>query len=130
MSFKTDKELITIYDRNIVDYAIELGETVSPTGQSGNVMSPFYADEAEMYATGKFRKMLMNREAIKKVSRNKLILKPQFVNDCRQRAKKLDNEMKQRIYIDTSVVGGFLMKNSRTRPKDFLKGLRTMKLNS
>jgi penicillin amidase len=64
--------------RKITDFGdIENGETVSPSGQSGNVMSPFYANQAEMYATGKFRKMLMNRIEIEKVSRNKLVLKPQ-----------------------------------------------------
>jgi penicillin amidase len=63
--------------RKITDFAaIENGETVSPSGQSGNVMSPFYSDQAGMFATGKFRKMLMNREEIEKVSKNKLILKP------------------------------------------------------
>jgi penicillin amidase len=63
--------------RKITDFsAIENGETVSPTGQSGNVMSPYYQDEAEMYASGKFRKMLMNRKEIEGVSKNKLVLKP------------------------------------------------------
>jgi penicillin amidase len=63
--------------RKITEFAsIETGETVSPSGQSGNVMSPFYSDEAEMYATGKFRKMLMNRKDIEETSKNKLILKP------------------------------------------------------
>jgi penicillin amidase len=63
--------------RKITDFSsIEKGETVSPTGQSGNVMSPFYKDQAEMFATGKFRKMLMNRKEIEGVSNNKLELKP------------------------------------------------------
>ena len=63
--------------RKIMDFSsIETGETVSPTGQSGNVMSPYYQDEAEMFATGKFRKMLMNRKEIERVSKNKLVLKP------------------------------------------------------
>ena len=63
--------------RKIMDFsAIENGETVSPSGQSGNVMSPFYADQAEMFATSKFRKMLMNRKEIEEVSENKLVLKP------------------------------------------------------
>ncbi|MCI0752019.1 MAG: penicillin acylase family protein, partial [Flammeovirgaceae bacterium] len=45
--------------RKVTDFAsIENGETVSPSGQSGNVMSPYYSDQAEMYATGKSRKML------------------------------------------------------------------------
>jgi penicillin G amidase len=63
--------------RKITDFSnIEIGETVSPTGQSGNVMSPFYSDQAAMFATGKFRKMLMNRKEIEGVSKNKLVLKP------------------------------------------------------
>ena len=63
--------------RKITDISsIENGETVSPSGQSGNVMSQFYADQAEMYATGKFRKMLMNRAEIEKASKHKLVLSP------------------------------------------------------
>ncbi|MEO7989108.1 MAG: penicillin acylase family protein [Chryseolinea sp.] len=63
--------------RKITDFSsIENGETISPTGQSGNVMSEHYDDQAEGYATGKFRKMLMNREEIEKVSNKKLILLP------------------------------------------------------
>ncbi len=63
--------------RKITDFGdLAHGETVSPTGQSGNVMSPYYDDEAEMFATGKFRKMLMSRSEIEASSTNKLILKP------------------------------------------------------
>lgn len=63
--------------RKITDFAhIQNGETISPTGQSGNVMSPFYDDQAKMFATGQFRPMLMEREAVKSHSRNKLILQP------------------------------------------------------
>lgn len=62
--------------RKIMDFgAIENGETVSPSGQSGNVMSPFYSDQAEMYATGKFRKMLMNKEEIEEAIVGRLVLK-------------------------------------------------------
>ena len=62
--------------RKITDFSnIENGETVSPTGQSGNVMSAHYRDQAEMFATGKFRKMLMNRDEIKTKSTT-LLLKP------------------------------------------------------
>ena len=39
-------------------------------------MSLYYDDEAQMYATGKVRKMLMDRKAIEAVSKNKLVLKP------------------------------------------------------
>ena len=38
-------------------------------------MSAFYSDQAGMYISGQFRKMMMNREDIEKVSK-KLILKP------------------------------------------------------
>jgi penicillin amidase len=63
--------------RKITDFAdIENGETVSPTGQSGNVMSRHYDDQAEMYVTGQFRKMLMNEEDIRSKSEHKLLLKP------------------------------------------------------
>ena len=53
--------------RIIIDFAaIEAAESILPTGQSGNVFSRHYSDQAEMYATGKYRPMLMNEEAIKK----------------------------------------------------------------
>jgi len=62
--------------RKITDFNnIENGITISPTGQSGNVMSKHYSDQAEMFATGKFRKMLMNREEIKSKATT-LLLKP------------------------------------------------------
>lgn len=63
--------------RKITDLGdIENGITVSPTGQSGNVMSPHYSDQAQLFATGKFRKMMMNRNEIEQHSKNKLTLKP------------------------------------------------------
>ncbi|MDZ4714258.1 MAG: penicillin acylase family protein [Cytophagales bacterium] len=62
--------------RKITDFGdLENGQSVSPTGQSGNVMSSYYDDQAEMFATGKFRKMMMNREEIKNTS-STLLLKP------------------------------------------------------
>ncbi|AYB29270.1 penicillin acylase family protein [Chryseolinea soli] len=63
--------------RKITDLAnVGSGETVSPTGNSGNVMSPFYADQAGMFATGKFRQMLMDRKEIEARSKHKMVLKP------------------------------------------------------
>jgi penicillin amidase len=63
--------------RKITDFSdIAHGETVSPSGQSGNVMSDHYDDEGEMFATGKFRQMLMKRTDIESTSSNKLLLKP------------------------------------------------------
>ncbi len=62
--------------RKITDFSsIENGETISPTGQSGNVMSPHYDDQAKSYATGKFRKMLMNRKEIEEKNNKVLLLK-------------------------------------------------------
>lgn len=62
--------------RKITDFSsIENGETISPTGQSGNVMSPHYDDQALMFATGQFRKMLMNKTEIQSNSKNRLLLK-------------------------------------------------------
>ncbi|MBL7857886.1 MAG: penicillin acylase family protein [Cyclobacteriaceae bacterium] len=63
--------------RKFTDFAaIEQGVTISPTGQSGNVMSSYYSDQAEMFATGKFRKMLMNRSEIENQGKHRLVLKP------------------------------------------------------
>lgn len=63
--------------RRIVDFADVRNNSWSilPTGQSGNYFSPYYNDQAEMFADGDFRKMLMNHEDIK-LSENKLVLTP------------------------------------------------------
>ncbi len=63
--------------RKITDFSsIENGLTVSPTGQSGNVMSPHYDDQAKMFAEGHFRPMLMKRADIEAKSNNRLLLQP------------------------------------------------------
>jgi len=63
--------------RKITDFSnIENGVTISPTGQSGNIMSEFYDDQAEMFANGTFRKMLMNRKEIEETSSKKLVINP------------------------------------------------------
>ena len=62
--------------RRIVDFSdIENSESILPTGESGNVFSKHYKDQAEMYVKGEFRKMKMNKEEIIKVS-TKLIMLP------------------------------------------------------
>ncbi|MGN7810264.1 penicillin acylase family protein [Flavobacterium sp. 22076] len=62
--------------RRIVDFSdIENSWSILPTGQSGNPFSKHYSDQAEMYNTGKFRKMKLNKEEIIKTS-TKLVLKP------------------------------------------------------
>lgn len=62
--------------RILIDFSdIENSFNINPTGQSGFFMSPHYADQADMYNTGKFRKQMMNRNEIKEKSRH-LVLKP------------------------------------------------------
>jgi penicillin amidase len=62
--------------RRVIDFSdIENSMSIIPTGQSGNPFSKHYNDQAEMYATGKFRKMKMNKEEIIKTS-TKLVFKP------------------------------------------------------
>ncbi len=63
--------------RRIVDFGdAEHGRSVLPSGQSGNVMSKHYGDQAEMFVKGGSRPELMNRTEIEKVKTGKLILKP------------------------------------------------------
>ncbi len=61
--------------RRIVDFSDARNNSWSilPTGQSGNYFSPYYADQAEMFANGEYRKMMMNSEEIKQ-SENKMVL--------------------------------------------------------
>lgn len=62
--------------RRIVDFAdVENSWSILPTGQSGNPFSKHYDDQAEMYNTGKFRKMKLNKEEIVKTS-TRLLFKP------------------------------------------------------
>ena len=62
--------------RRIVDFSDVRNNSWSilPTGQSGNYFSPYYDDQAAMFANGEFRKMEMNHTIIKQ-SANKLVLK-------------------------------------------------------
>jgi penicillin amidase len=62
--------------RRVIDFSdIENSMSILPTGQSGNPFSKHYNDQAEMYNTGKFRKMKMNKEEIVKTS-TKLVFVP------------------------------------------------------
>ena len=48
-----------------IDFAdIGAAESILPTGQSGNVFSPYYDNQAVLYHSGLFRKMRMDREDI------------------------------------------------------------------
>lgn len=62
--------------RILLDFAdVENSLSVSATGQSGNVMSPHYSDQTELYNKGEYRKQMMNEKEIKS-SVNKLVLSP------------------------------------------------------
>ncbi len=62
--------------RRIVDFSdVENSITILPTGQSGNVFSPYYKDQAEKYVKGEFVKMKLNQEEIEQ-SENKLEFLP------------------------------------------------------
>lgn len=63
--------------RRIIDFGnISAATGISPTGQSGNVMSEHYQDQAQMYVDGKARREFTKRTDIEKVQTGKLVLKP------------------------------------------------------
>ena len=51
--------------------------SILPTGQSGNVFSPHYSDQAEMYVRGAFRPQLMDKDAILKNQLYHTVLTPE-----------------------------------------------------
>ncbi|MFT5760996.1 MAG: penicillin amidase, partial [Polaribacter sp.] len=62
--------------RRIVDFSdVENSLGILPTGQSGNVFSPHYDDQAQKYVDGEFVKMKLNQKEIE-ASENVLIFKP------------------------------------------------------
>ena len=62
--------------RRVIDFSdIENAKAILPTGQSGNVFSKHYKDQAEKYLKGEFVKMMLNKEEIK-ASEDILILLP------------------------------------------------------
>ncbi len=62
--------------RRIVDFSdVENSLGILPTGQSGNVFSDHYKDQAQKYIDGEFVKMKLNQKEIK-ASENVLIFKP------------------------------------------------------
>ena len=63
--------------RRVIDFSdIENAVSIVPTGQSGNVFSRHYDDQAQKYLDGEFIKMMLNENEIK-ASKNKLVLTPQ-----------------------------------------------------
>jgi len=62
--------------RRIIDFSdIENAKAIVPTGQSGNMLSPHYKDQAQLFVEGKFIPMLLNKQKIQ-TSKNKLVLRP------------------------------------------------------
>ncbi|MEN8187859.1 MAG: penicillin acylase family protein [Bacteroidota bacterium] len=62
--------------RRIVDFSdVENSVAILPTGQSGNVFSKHYDDQAQKYLNGEFVKMMLNKEEIQQ-SKDKLVLEP------------------------------------------------------
>lgn len=61
--------------RRVIDFSdVENSVSILPTGQSGNVFSKHYDDQAQKYLNGEFVKMLLNQEEIEK-SKNVLIFR-------------------------------------------------------
>jgi penicillin amidase len=64
--------------RRIIDFAdLDHSLSILPTGQSGNIMSPHYKDQAEMFAEGKFRSQLINWEEIESETESVLYFVPE-----------------------------------------------------
>lgn len=60
--------------RRIIDFsAIENSKAIVPTGQSGNLFSPYYKDQSEKYLNGEFVPMLIDEQKIQS-AKNCLVL--------------------------------------------------------
>ena len=63
--------------RRVIDFSdVENSMSILPTGQSGNPFSAHYKDQAELYANGGFRKMMMNENEIKSTAKSVLTFHP------------------------------------------------------
>ncbi|CAM1369482.1 Penicillin amidase [Tenacibaculum soleae] len=63
--------------RRIIDFSdVENSIAILPTGQSGNIFSEHYKDQAQKYVDGDFVKMKLNESEIIKTSKNKLVFLP------------------------------------------------------
>ncbi len=64
--------------RRVIDFSdVEKSVAILPTGQSGNLFSPFYKNQAEKYREGEFVPMHLNPKDYK-YSENQLILLPKI----------------------------------------------------
>lgn len=63
--------------RILLDFAdVDHSVSINPTGQSGNIMSPHYDDQAQMYVDTKYRMQMMNRKEIEGLG-SKLVFEKQ-----------------------------------------------------
>jgi penicillin amidase len=63
--------------RIVLDFAnIENSKSILPTGESGNIMSNYYKDQASIYNNGKLRSQRMNRKEIYLKKSGRLVLQP------------------------------------------------------
>ena len=74
----TDEDQYEIHggpsSRRVIDFSdVENAKAIIPTGQSGNVMSPHYKDQTELFNKGEFIPMLLNKDVIQGFE-NKLVL--------------------------------------------------------
>ena len=61
--------------RRVIDFSnIENSVSILPTGQSGNIFSKHYKDQAQKYVNGEFVKTMLNKDEIER-SKNLLIFK-------------------------------------------------------
>ena len=61
--------------RRVIDFSnIENSVSILPTGQSGNIFSKHYKDQAQKYVNGEFVKTILNKDEIER-SKNLLIFK-------------------------------------------------------
>jgi penicillin amidase len=66
--------------RRVIDFSdIENAKAILPTGQSGNIFSKHYKDQAQKYLDGEFVKMMLNKDEIR-ASKDVLILLPSETN--------------------------------------------------
>ena len=63
--------------RRVFDFSAPgQGMSINPTGQSGLLNSPFYADQARMYVAGEFRHEWTRRVDVERVKSSRLVLRP------------------------------------------------------
>ena len=61
----------------IVDFShMSVSQHVLPTGESGQLGSPHYKDQIDLYLSGRYRHAWLERKDVEKHARNTLILKP------------------------------------------------------